>query len=1501
MDLHILLLLIFKFVVSPEIEPNSTAWDGWPNGKFERSFSKQELSETRDLGTNWVLETLKNRGTRSAATWKKGRETRRRCLEVIECHGRTCSMILEPAVRAIDRHRQLQHECDRCGETLGHRTCGVESSLYHFQGGGFFIHCGFHNHSRFTHSSLQSVLQLRHLSPLPVLVFPPTAHSISFTSPPTNSAPPNSHLPLSFCWFSLHRLFRLTPTCRPSGSYGKNFVEEFAKFETSHRDFIRTSQFGAVSAVVMQTPFMSACLLKAAIEQEAVNGIVSDGAHRFWAQRNSILFISSTYEPTQLQCWVPGLISFLNGSSAEHFRVHFFQLFLSIAEECDRRSLELTDELLANVMDFSAAQRAGFILAYIDFWRFRDPSGRGIAALQARSEELLKGCAQHFRSQVTRVKKISGVVHPSQIDVFENYARQLLNCNTVEEFNSCASRFIIDFPKAEKWIRWWMLPAHASMLFPAARKMSPELWDSIPDTSNAEEAMHWKIYAAVGNSFSLLDGLRALVQFAEYYESQSNAKKRKHSFAILGLLLKVSDGVKIHYGEDRQYWKRTAEVHGRTKLSRLPGSGKRTKNDGRPPDTGKALLGSRSRNTQLQYEQCYPWQSNSMEPMFAGLADDHPLRHLQQLIQTRNSTDLAQYEPGGSKVLRAQRNGFRKLLFDLPTNVVASMHDFGTPFGWLDDITSHAVPGHDKMSSGLERALSYFRLTAVSLRKCSGSITGEQYQLGKIRYRSPCTLSSTLCHQYDGNITKWFLEFMRVTQPVPLTSCWRSVDGIQLCDGQAVLFDIILNIPIALIIHVDSATGSTESDAENIWNIPKSLSPLGKNSDATSRGVKYNIASHVYLSAASSHFIVRYCSSDTGKPRIFDYDGKKHDGHAVFRSSTGLLGALTGPSDLLSDIPRGYTLHKIVYHLAGGEDAQKYFRTQQISQARSLGVHFVVNGSSETGIPSSCDVRLPGISRVDGLDRYWLAPGTSAIDYNLPLPDKSPRKKPKLPTMPVTRSESQPKAKRSLSLPPITAMCGKVTSDAIEHTHSSPSVWVKCTRCQTLSHIACQRNGRASTSKAQAEFRCDFCIGPLGLKQMSSKEKQEEGSGSYSKIIPPETPWVGFQPSSMSLVFILSSAGKGSLARHGNYWYPVRLVMKAKSGWTVAWWCGNEYDDPSPPPTLVLDSDLRDELWADTQKRRQIRLGKWVHASEIVPADDLLSEFRHVPYTDEIDTVLRPHLAQLQRLHDDPSGAHPKIPAVQVALRNLSAKGPGSEALRAGGISSTGELEMIDCARAANWFYRNIVGAAHSVVQWFGRAPLAHAYTILIAHLNHESIQDVMNDDPDYAQMDREAAAFQIAWEFQVSRSRVPYTDVDRECLGYFEERLFEHSQETGQAGNRQWGLDAGPHQGGWNPYGDIPSHWNHDDRDDESDSELELGPDYIHPHVEHKSPKPVPAPLTARPVPRPIKRQRDKEEHAVDDDDLAEEQKRAKRGKSGKKWEPKPIPAGVRRSARNK
>ncbi|KAJ7087995.1 hypothetical protein B0H15DRAFT_982589, partial [Mycena belliarum] len=62
-----------------------------------------------------------------------------------------------------------------------------------------------------------------------------------------------------------------------------------------------------------------------------------------------------------------------------------------------------------------------------------------------------------------------------------------------------------------------MLPAHASMLFPSFRIMTLELWNSLPATTNAEEAMHWKIYAALGKFLALLEGLKGLYKFAEYY------------------------------------------------------------------------------------------------------------------------------------------------------------------------------------------------------------------------------------------------------------------------------------------------------------------------------------------------------------------------------------------------------------------------------------------------------------------------------------------------------------------------------------------------------------------------------------------------------------------------------------------------------------------------------------------------------------------------------------------------------------------------------------------------------------------------------------------------------------------------------------------------------------------------------------------------------------------------------------------------------------------------
>jgi hypothetical protein len=62
-----------------------------------------------------------------------------------------------------------------------------------------------------------------------------------------------------------------------------------------------------------------------------------------------------------------------------------------------------------------------------------------------------------------------------------------------------------------------MRDSHASMLFTTHRKMEAHVWDRMPETNNAEEAMNFKIYAGVGRNHSLLHGLNSLIKVADYY------------------------------------------------------------------------------------------------------------------------------------------------------------------------------------------------------------------------------------------------------------------------------------------------------------------------------------------------------------------------------------------------------------------------------------------------------------------------------------------------------------------------------------------------------------------------------------------------------------------------------------------------------------------------------------------------------------------------------------------------------------------------------------------------------------------------------------------------------------------------------------------------------------------------------------------------------------------------------------------------------------------------
>jgi hypothetical protein len=51
------------------------------------------------------------------------------------------------------------------------------------------------------------------------------------------------------------------------------------------------------------------------------------------------------------------------------------------------------------------------------------------------------------------------------------------------------------------------------MLFKPHREMNQDLWDQLPDTTNAEEAMHWKLYCDVGKDLPCLKVWKVFLSF----------------------------------------------------------------------------------------------------------------------------------------------------------------------------------------------------------------------------------------------------------------------------------------------------------------------------------------------------------------------------------------------------------------------------------------------------------------------------------------------------------------------------------------------------------------------------------------------------------------------------------------------------------------------------------------------------------------------------------------------------------------------------------------------------------------------------------------------------------------------------------------------------------------------------------------------------------------------------------------------------------------------------
>lgn len=210
----------------------------------------------------------------------------------------------------------------------------------------------------------------------------------------------------------------------------------------------------------------------------------------------------------------------------------------------------------------------------------------------------------------------------------------------------------------------------------------------------------------------------------------------------------------------------------------------------------------------------------------------------------------------------------------------------------------------------------------------------------------------------------------------------------------------------------------------------------------------------------------------------------------------------------------------------------------------------------------------------------------------------------------------------------------------------------------------------------------------------------------------------------------------------------------------------------------------------------------------------VLSDPRAVPFSAEVDTILTSHTAVIANLiHSKDAEKNPNLAWLPVIRYIQAQKKSATEALRRGMVFYAGDLSLNEQAQISNWIYNKVEGAKTAVHLWVGGAALAHAFTLVIAHRKHAEICKL----PEYALAKSSEAQEQFildtAWRYQESTPQhdqdSPVTvDVDKECLAYFERRLFERSSESGIAGFYQWGLDAGCHQERWDPWAGLPTDW---------------------------------------------------------------------------------------------
>ncbi|KAJ7604282.1 hypothetical protein DFH06DRAFT_1310588 [Mycena polygramma] len=524
-------------VISQQLNQESPSYQ-WPDGNVKLECTKgQEPEGWDDQGWMWRSSGARKRGLPEGAY----KSDKRVCLGVFHCACLTDTgdhkRLYRPRKEKRARDNQCGETCHICHKTLTYVSCSASLTYYLYadQDGvehSVRQHEGRHEHSRPPIKVLPAAHRAaldRQVRENPTLTAQQLRAGAGSTQVALGDIDPillGARKARAEVEKSKVRQGIIAPAAtRNSGFQLLDSLDSLQEaFETP---WIVKSDLMDGRFIVMQTPFMRDVLLRDQISswreenleaESGRHGLVTDGSHDFFTQ--GILLASLVFSQIIMR-WTPILFTWIGKLDERHHKSHFDQLVYVIAEVCTTGLGYAFDErLYSAVLDFSTAQRNGFISAFVEYMCARIPGWNTLSeasrtaeakALRVRAEALIKGCIVHWKRSLHKIKAIVGVKHlfrfEGLISILESEG------TTAAEFLQAVEQLRAEFPEIRPWLAWWVLPGNGSMIFPAMQKMPAELRAKLPDSTNASESGHWLLYRAVGTKFDLFEGIRRLYRY----------------------------------------------------------------------------------------------------------------------------------------------------------------------------------------------------------------------------------------------------------------------------------------------------------------------------------------------------------------------------------------------------------------------------------------------------------------------------------------------------------------------------------------------------------------------------------------------------------------------------------------------------------------------------------------------------------------------------------------------------------------------------------------------------------------------------------------------------------------------------------------------------------------------------------------------------------------------------------------------------------------------------